>query len=125
MDEPCVRHLRLLLEPDQATEERLLLGAPEAAVEVDEQRAATGELGEAARIPPLVGKLEVREPGAGGPARRRSSPSGSCRDACLADRVGPAPPAGDAANRQVADPGGQPGIDTECVAFRLQTKHDA
>ena len=49
---------------DEPAEERLLLRAPPAAVEVQDERIAAGELGQATQVAGVVGKLELREPAA-------------------------------------------------------------
>jgi hypothetical protein len=53
------------LEPDEAPEERLLLGAPPAAVEVQDGRVAGHEGRQAAAIARVIEELDVGERAAG------------------------------------------------------------
>ena len=56
-----VGDLRLVLQRDQAAEERLLLRAPPAAEELQDRRVAADELRETARVARVVVELDVRE----------------------------------------------------------------
>src|ERR1700730_18350223 len=68
-DEPRVRHLRFVLQSHQLPEKCLLLGAPEAAIELDQERIAASKIRQAAQIAPVIGKLQVQEGRASGRSR--------------------------------------------------------
>ena len=49
------------MQPHESAEERLLLGAPEAAVELEQERIAARELREPARVAVVVGQGQIGE----------------------------------------------------------------
>ena len=70
-----VGDLRLVLQRDQAAEERLLLRAPPAAEELQHDRVAADELREAAAVARVVVELDVRERPARGEVDGHAPPS--------------------------------------------------
>src|SRR5439155_22401676 len=64
-DHPCVRDLDLVLKRDKPPEERLLLRAPPAAVEVEADWIAAGEVGQATLVARMVAQLDVRQASTG------------------------------------------------------------